>query len=186
MFKVVYDFSQFKRLNNSLRRVVESVLERRDVQSHIAEAVRRDIVTQTRRGVSVVTGQKFKSLSEGWIELRKKIILATSVPEWVSAKKSNLSLSGQLLDSLDYKLFGVGLGFEARFYFRGTHSPYQYRGKSGKMVTVGKRIANEKLADYVEVERPFIGVRQKLQDDLIRYIIDTLRVSITKLEREGV
>ncbi|MEM4359721.1 MAG: hypothetical protein QXT45_04275 [Candidatus Bilamarchaeaceae archaeon] len=147
--------------------------------------VKNDIVGQTRSGISVVTGRPFKPLKEGWIKIRQKIIANMGARPFVSASRSNLSLSGELLDSLDYNIEKTGLAFRAKFKFVGTHKPYRYLGSRGKMVTIGGRISNDELAKILDRDRPFIGVRPKLQEIIISHIVDKIRLEISKSNMRG-
>jgi hypothetical protein len=143
----------------------------------IGNIVIDDIKYQTRLGRSPITGQKFEPLSLKWKKERGEIAKATKTHEAYSQNRSNLTLTGQLLDSMQKKLLKEGI----QISFEGNHKPYRKKysdrsKKSGGTYPVGKTIKNEDLATYVaERGRAFFGVREKILEQLKKVVIKHIR-----------
>jgi hypothetical protein len=139
--------------------------------SDIAEVAITDIKYQARRGVSTETDSKFKPLSSRWIKQRQKIAQSTAVHEAFQANRSNVTITGQLLDAMSKVLTKTGIAI----VFKGIHKPYLAKRvrKSGNR-TIGKPIDNETLSEYVNEVRPFFKIREslipRLKNIVIRYI----------------
>ena len=183
-FKVTLKSDSLARAEASVRDGLKKVLNGAQLKRDIGDTVIQDIQFQTRKA-------NFAPLSEKWIKERKQIAKATAVHEAYSPRRSNLTLSGQLLDSLQMVNSNNGV-FE--FKFVGDHepykAPYQTQWKRlGKIVrssrsglrTIGKKIKNEKLATYVQEQgREFVKLRPalvpRLRTIILRYIRRSSRV----------
>ena len=146
-----------------------------ELLDQLGDVMIKDIKFQARRGVNSITGGKFIPLSKKWIAEREKISQAQPVNEAFKANRSNVTLSGQLLDSLR-RLSSNGI---LKIFFQGIHRPYrakysEIRKKQASTREIGKPIENSKLAQYANEIRPFFYVREKLLPQLksvvIRYI----------------
>lgn len=183
MFKVQFDTSALRGLSEAAKKAVEEVVKNSSFKNELAQAVVDDIRGVTRSGKSVVTGKKLKPLTERWIETREKIISFQGAPSFVTPRKSNISLSGQLLDSLGYKIRGDGVSsFEVIYLFTGSRKPYRYQGTT-KIVTLRSRVTNDELSKILDEKYQFIGIRDKLQSQLVKRLVDYYRVTISKLTR---
>lgn len=82
----------------------------------LKEEIPRIIRVRTRLGKGVENGQitKLKPLSENYIKARKK----TSLSEFTKPTRSNLTLTGKMLDSI----IGIRLGLRFIFTFKDTES----------------------------------------------------------------
>lgn len=139
--------------------------------SEIAEVAITDIKFQARKGVSTETNSKFKSLSPKWIKQRQKIAQATPVHETFKPNRSNITITGQLLDAMSKMLTKSGIAI----VFKGLHNPYFInRVRKSGIRTVGKKISNDDLSGYVNEVRPFFKIREsllpRLKNIVIRYI----------------
>ena len=138
--------------------------------SEVADVAIKDIQFQARRGVTP-DGTKFKPLSSRWIKERQKIALADSTHETFRANRSNITITGQLLDAMGKMLSKSGI----YILFKGIHRPYQARRvrRDGNR-TIGKPISNDQLSGYVNEVRPFFKIREsllpRLKNIVIRYI----------------
>lgn len=147
-----------------------SIVKEPALLSEIAEVAITDIKFQARRGVSS-DGNKFKALSRRWISQRDKISQATKVHETFKANRSNITITGQLLDAMSKMLTKSGIAI----IFKGIHRPYQARRvrKDGNR-TIGKPLTNDLLSEYIEQTRPFFKIREsllpRLKNIVIRYI----------------
>jgi hypothetical protein len=192
MFTFKVSDQSIKDVEQSVRDVFEKVIKNEKMLSEVGETVVTDIKFQTRRGVSPVTGERFKPLKQSWINKREAIAFVSSTDPAFSKNRSNLTLSGQLLDALRMSVAGVG---KIKLFFEGSHQPYlaKYveifkrkrpvrggfttirKGRSGSR-QVGNILPNELLAQYVaENGRPFMGVRDTLKPRLNRIVIAYIR-----------
>lgn len=155
----------------SIREELRATLKRPALLSEVAEVAIKDIQFQARRGVSTQTQGRFKPLSAKWIKERQKISEATPVHETFKANRSNVTITGQLLDAMSKVLTKTGIAI----VFKGLHQPYlANRVRKSGVRTIGKKIPNETLAGYVEQVRPFFMIRDsllpRLKNIVIRYI----------------
>lgn len=105
----------------------------------------RIIRVRTRLGYSVKEdGQSRKTLDElddGYIKTRKKLKKLGILSKDTRPRKSNLTLTGQLLDSLKTKKASKGRVIV---------------GPSG--IRSGETLTNEKLSEYVSKRRPYLNL----------------------------
>jgi len=142
VFKVKIDSKQFDRIEESLLSKFNKVANSEDLKSAAADLVISDIKFQTRRGVSIPDGRSLPGQA-------------------FSAKRSNLTLSGQLIESLKSRFITRGV----EVFPDGDHEPYRYKGKRGKIVTSGEKIKNSKLAEHLKKKGfDFIGVRDSIKE----------------------
>lgn len=171
--KISIDEQSLKNVENNIRKSFEKVIRNQTMMKDVSDTIIKDIQFQTRSGKSIPLNQRFPPLTKGWRDRRKEI--KSQRHNAFSPNRSNLTLSGQLVDSLKSIVVGAG-----RFIIKasGIHQPYYYEGKRGQRVQVGSKIDNEKLSQYVaEQGRPFIGVRKELIPRLKRIIIGYVRRS---------
>jgi len=194
-FKIKFRDDLFRVVTKEAKAALQESMRSKKLGEDIGRVVIRDIQVQTRSGKSIPSGGRLKPLSKSWIKLRKEIISANGAESYVKPTRSNLSLSSQLLNSMSFNQKQTGRGLEISFFFKGTHEPYKLpykkswtvknafgRGKntvfnSNKtgMRIIGKRIQNEKLAEYIERTRPFIGVRPQVQATLRELVLREVR-----------
>ena len=126
-----------------------------------------DLIRQTtRKGTSTVTDQRFKPLSKPWIKKRDKIASSQGTHPTYAAKRSNLTLSGQLIDSIKRSV----VGRMVTIFFDGSHLPYRMKTRNG-ISRVGKIISNSKLAQYVaDGGRPFFGFSKAFESKLLTQV----------------
>jgi hypothetical protein len=162
------------KIESDIRRKAEALIKNPEILNELADTVIQDIKYQTKRGVSAKTGERLMGLSDSWKKRRAKIASSISTGELFSVNRSNLTLSGQLLDSISKKISSV-----VTIFFDGDHMPYRVRRKDGTgSYNVGERIKNEKLAEYVQEKRPFFAVRDSLIPRLKKIVIKYIRRNI--------
>lgn len=179
-------------VENNLRVAINKVLSNRGMLSQIADDVIQDVKFQSRRGYSIPNNARFKDLKSSWIETRKQIGKVGGVGDAFSPRRSNITVSGQLLDSMDKTIPGKG---QFRIIFKGSHEPYLaeyknsfFRRVNGKrkrinperqgIRVIGEKLSNEKLAGYIaEGGRPFVGVRTFMHIRINKIIVDHIRRS---------
>lgn len=201
-FRIKVNTQSIDRASATTRRFIEQVLRDEKLKKDAANTVINDIKFQSRRGKSPVTGSNFKKLSESWIAERSGIIKTEGKPPYVSRNRSNISLSGQLLDSLvSIPANTSRTSLDIKIRFGGTHLPYKSaykkswkvrnafgRGQTLTFVskktgirTIGKRIRNEELAEYVQEDRPFMAIRPQIQKRLSALVQSEVRRQGLKL-----
>jgi hypothetical protein len=180
-FTVKIKDDSLKRVEGSMRNSLTKVLNSPAMAKELGEVIISDIQFQTRKS-------SFKPLTEDWIKERKQIAKATPTHQAYSPRRSNLTLTGQLLDSLKLVSYAAG---KYLFKFVGDHKPYKApyvtqfkRGKSivntgrSGLRTIGEPIKNEKLAEYVQDQgRKFVKIRKELTPRLQRIIMAYIRRS---------
>ena len=196
-FKLEFKKELFRQQSESFVKRVTQALQSSQLAKKIAETYITDLKFQVRRGQSLATNQKFKGLSEPWIKKRRRIIANSGSPPFVTAKKSNLSLSGTFLNSLKGFPNLLQKGLEVNFSFEGDHDPYKMKPlKSWKVrnafgsgknktfkrrkempaeLTVGRLISNDQLYTYLKRDRPFVGIRPQTQTKLKQLVIEEVR-----------
>lgn len=127
----------------------------------IAKRVVLAIQTKTRLGVSPVTDKKLKPLTENTIERRKLLSRYNKTHEMFSPERSNLTLTGALVDAIRYE-------FRTReqkimFSLPGTHPGYS-TGKGKRTATVPFSII---LRGQREMGRDFLGLSDKMRKTLL-------------------
>lgn len=184
---------------------LKEIVKSPELLNEIGDIAIKDIQFQARRGKNPITGGSFIPLSKKWIEKRQKISEVTDVHEAFKANRSNITLTGQLLNSLR-KYY---TGNKITLFFAGFHNPYKAkyleyftrkkkkrRINMGRTVkgfqtsaggisyvntgregtyTVGKRISNDKLSGYVNELRPFFKIRDSLLPRLKNIVIRYIR-----------
>lgn len=179
-FKIKVNTQSIRTLEKASKDFLQEVLQDIDLNLQLGFEVIRDIQFQSRRGNSIPNNTKFKALSESWIKLRKRIIDTQSAPSYVQFRRSNISLSGQLLNSMTVVRQRRPSGAEINVEFEGRHEPYKVKrltefkrqkpggrsktvnvktGNSGNY-EVGESIPNSLLAKYLRLQgREFLGIR---------------------------
>lgn len=166
---VTVDTSKLKEKTEKVRKAIRNILADPSVMAEISSTLEVDIKRQTRSGKDP-DGKKYKDLSPQWVKRRQQIVNAKH-PAY-SKERSNLTLTGELLDAL--RIFPaeiVGLSRKILYEFKGMHSAY--KTKDGKEST---KISNEELAEYVQDQgRKIIGVRESLIPRIKRILIAAIR-----------
>lgn len=174
-FDVKVNQESLKNVEANVRTVIDRVFNNKQMLQLIGQTVIDDVKFQTRRGKSIPQGgSSFDSLSPKWIAERQKIAAVQKVSDVFKSNRSNLTITGELLDSMDVvKVKKGGLTID----FVGKHSPYRAQSTRGTGVkTIGKPIDNKLLAKYVaENGRPFMGVRLALKQRLNRIVVGFIR-----------
>jgi len=163
--------SSLQKAKNDTSRLLKEVIRDTALLNEIGEATVRDIKGQTRRGVSNVTEEKFKSLTPKWVQKRTEIAKSSGPSDVFSPKRSNLSLTGQLVNSIIY-VVDRGL---VRIFADGDRKPYSYRTKKGEIKEIKSKIDNAELSRLVSKDRPFIGVRKRFEQNILQIVNRFLR-----------
>jgi|694.fasta_scaffold02549_29 hypothetical protein len=151
------------RLESDVKFKLKSVLENKQMLNEVGTLAVDMLKFSSRKGTSPVTGEKFKRLSKPWIKKRAKIAESTRIHPAYSKSRSNLTLTGQLMDAITHSV----VGRTVRIVFDGFHEPYSIKTKKG-ISRVGKRIRNADLARFVaEAGRAFFGFGRVMEQKLL-------------------
>lgn len=151
------------RLEADTKFKIKSILSNKQMLNEVGTLATDMLKFSSRKGTSPVTGEKFKRLTKPWIKRREKIAESTRVHPAYAKSRSNLTLSGQLMDSITHSVIGRTI----RIVLDGFHEPYSIKTKTG-ISRVGKRIRNADLARYVtEAGRAFFGFGRVMEQKLL-------------------
>lgn len=155
-FKINED--SLKNVEKSVRVAFDKAISNANMLNEIGKTIADDVREQTRKGKSIPSGLKdFKLLKESWIKRKTRLDKFNETDAAYEEGGSNLTFTGQLLNSFKHKIIGKGM---LELFFDGNHKPY----KSPTGSPVGKEIMNKDLADYVaKGGRPFVGVRPAIR-----------------------
>jgi hypothetical protein len=171
-FKVKLDLNSLKATEMITKKAINNVLSSKTAMEEMGEVMITQVQFETRRGNSIRLGTKFKSLSESWIEVRKRL---ASTAQAFSPRRSNVTASGQLLESLRSIFVSKGL---VQVKHIGTHKPYTTT--DGKKL--GGQIDNDLLATYVQKNRPYLGVNDRAQKQIEKLLVAYIRRSARVLK----
>jgi hypothetical protein len=175
--KIEFDSNSIKRVEAQTKLAFEKVISSKKLLDEVGKTVVTDIQFQTRRGQSIPENARLKPLSSRWIKDRQLIADATDTNQVYSPKRSNLTLTGQLLDALSWRIVTDKKGTIETF-FKGIRRPYFRKSKrTGKVTEIKTKISNEELAEYVQRDRPFVGVRDQVVRRIKNIVISYLRRS---------
>lgn len=170
-------------LEKSVRDAFNKAIRSKAMLTEIGDEIVTDIKDQTQnKAKSIPLQSRLKSLSKAWVKRRARLAEFNDTDPAYQATKSNLTFTGQLLNSLKHKILGVG---KLEVFFDGTHQPY--KGVKGK--NLGKPISNEDLAGYVaENGRPFVGIRPLMQRKITRIVRTYVRraLNVAKLLKQNI
>ena len=172
---VKFDKESIKRVEEQTRTAFEKVIANRKLLNEVGEIVVTDIQFQTRRGQSIPNNARLKPLSKKWRETRGQIADATDTHPAYSQRRSNLTLTGQLLDALTWRIVKSGV---IETLFKSTRRrAYFFRRLDGRITKRETTISNEELAEYVQKDRPFVGIRPQITDRIKIKVLEYLRRS---------
>lgn len=152
-FKLKFDT---KKASKQLKKKIDKVIESDRWKDEAARLAIKNIQGQTRLQKNISTGESQKKISKKW-EKRKKQ-LAKNNPKGASfgPSKSNLTVTGQLLESLKR------IDDKKTVIIEPTESRTPYKNKDGSFQK--NPPTNKKLAEYLaEKDFIFIGHNEKLR-----------------------
>lgn len=164
-FKIKFNEASISGLEKNVKDAFKKVIASNAMLNEVGKLVTEDIVETTRGERSIPDGlNHLKLLKESWITRKKRLASTNTKDSAYEEGKSNLTFTGQLLNSLKWKILGPG---KIQTFFKGNHAPYV----SGTGAKSGKSIKNEDLAKYVAIAgRPFIGVRPAIRVRIQRLV----------------
>lgn len=165
---IKFDFDPLLALNNVKKNIINTINKslNKSFMESVGKILAEDIVRRTRLGYGVKKSNdprvKLKPLSSKYIEFRKK--RSRDLYNLTSTKRSNLTFTGQLLNSLTSKSDRNG---KITLFFKGKHKNLD-----------GSLMDNGLLANYVSKDRPFFGPTdrelQRLKTNIKNQILKSL------------
>lgn len=148
-----FDASSLANVQDNVKRAFEKVISNTRMLNEIGESITTDVIDQTRvKEKSIPLKSDLKLLKESWIKGRSKLSETNVTDAEYQPGRSNLTFTGQLLNSLKWRVLKAGV---LEMFFDGMHKGYTKGSKD---------LSNEKLAQYVaEGGRPFFGVRPAMR-----------------------
>lgn len=178
-FKVKISQKSLDQASAQTKKILNDVLKDPVLLNEVGLVAQTDIKGQTRSGNSIPLNQKLKPLSESWKEKRKGIAEASGASDVFSKTRSNLSLTGQLIESVKYEVNKNQVTIAAQ----GERKPYQYKTKKGDLKTIKSDLDNSELSEYVSKDRPFIGLREKVKERILSLALRFMRRSLNQLKK---
>lgn len=160
---------KFVSLRKDIQGLINSNLQQVKLLNEIGEITIKDIQLQTRKGKSIPTKGSQPDITKKWGDRRKRLATVNATRRSFKPYFSNLTFSGQLLDSLkvtieDFKSVLIRP--------EGDHDPYQ--GIKGK--PLGKVIENVTLTQYlIDKKRLFLGISKEARDKIAIAVKRTFR-----------
>lgn len=172
--KLKFNEQSISRVENETREKLKKIFQEPALLSQVADVAIKDIKFQARRGKNPITGGNFIPLSKEWIKRRGELAKTNTTNEAYKQNRSNITFTGQLLDSLSKKITRSGISI----IFSGIHRRYvrsiSNLKRSKKEPKTQPQLTNDQLAQYVGEIRPFFYIRETLLPQLksvvIRYI----------------
>ena len=167
---IKFNFDSKKYLENINNNVTKKIVKSIDTKfmTKTGEILADDIARRTRLGFGVKkSGQtrvKLRELTPKYVDFRKKN--KKKLINLTRPSKSNLTFTGQLLNSLKAKSDGTG---RVTIFFKGDHKNLD-----------GSKMKNGLLANFVSKKRPFLGPSnrelQRLRTRIKNNILKSLNV----------
>ena len=140
-FKFSIKPNQFLRVEQRLKKDVESILSSEALKTAIGEFSVERLRYQARLGKPLNASESLPNLQPSTVKTRAYLAKYNSTHPTYATARSNLTLTGELLDSLSYSDLG---DFKLKISFKGEHS--RYKSRNGYF---GKAIKNQTIAGYL-------------------------------------
>lgn len=168
MPKVKIDMRAVEKRLNKIKDDIKSDALKDDIGK---ESVRY-IKGKTRSGTNLETGKKHAPLKDSSIRARQYLDDFNSTDNTYSPKRSNVTFSGQLVESMKFEKVARGVNI---LFPSDIRKPYKTANKSGKAYS------NKKIYEYlVEQGRGFLGIDDTLKKNITSIIRRFLRRSLRK------
>lgn len=165
-----------KGIGNNLKKIARLAVEEKTHLDQLAIVVQKSIVGNARLGRDP-NGEKFKELTESTIERKAKLAKVNETSDFYRKRKSNLTFTGQLLNSFKYKITQSTLTIQ--FFFEGFRKPY----KGLRKEALETLATNKLLAAKLEKDRPFSFISDKTKDVLVNLIRRKIRQQLTNFRK---
>lgn len=150
------------------RKFIEGVKRQDRWKDDAAELAIKNIQIETRKQKFIKDGSSQPAIGEPWKERKRELAKYNTKGKSYSPNKSNLTFTGQLLESLQRAKHKTKVIIEPT----GTREPY--RDKNG--VIKSKKLTNKKLAGYLKEQgRYFLGYNDKLKKAVKKKLLEHIR-----------
>lgn len=166
-----------EKIQSSLRIMLDKFVSSKKVLDQIGEFSRDRIYSFAKSGKSLFGDdpKKFMSLSRGYINYRKKLEQTSQMGDLFSPSRSNLTLTGQMLDALKYKIKSGSAMVEVFVEASARNDTPQLTKRPKK----GPRLNNAQVAESLAKRgRKFIGMDRLGRDRIKKLIIKELRIAL--------
>ena len=166
MAKVTINKSLLNRKLQDLKRSQISRINR----SGILNDVLKDLKSEIRRGINPQTGRPYKRLAKSTIENRSRYSSVNNTHSSFKASLSNVTFTGQLLDSLKQTITSFRKNIRITIRATGTHQGYSLI-KGGRT----KSVLNSNLVSFLKDKGfPVLNISKNRIDILRRKIVRKL------------
>jgi len=173
MAKVI--IKNIAKVEESVRKKLADAIQSDELLGEIGETLVKNIKAKARLGKEPESDNAFAPLDggkRGTIYQRKKMAAYNPVGDFFRAPKSNLTFSGQLLDSIIYVVKKVGGFKQIQIGPKGKRRPYLNKDGS---VREGGIETNEELGTIHQSTRRFLGVSDRMKQQVINKVKAHLR-----------
>ena len=178
-FKVKVDYPQAK-INSRITREVNDILGEEELSKIIGNIVVERVAFSAKRGKPLNDSKDFPTLDDKTIERRAELSEFNKTTNVYKADRSNLSFTGQLLNSLSFVKL-KSKAFLVEIMFSGNRTPYKTGPKSTAKLTDANR-TNQALAETLNDKGFTVFSAKGIESEkaLIRRIVNEVRSYIRK------
>jgi hypothetical protein len=178
-FKIKVNYPRVA-INSRIVRQVNELLGEDGLSIEVGEIVQERIRFSARRGKPLNDSGSFKPLAPSTVENRQDLSGYNSTIDVYSPARSNLSFTGQLLNSIRYRK-AKAQGFLIEILFSGDRNPYKTGPNSTAKLTDANR-TNQALAKTLDDIGFTVFSKKGIEGnkELIRRIVNTVRSYIRK------
>lgn len=154
----------FARIKAAAKEMEYNKEMRKEIGAFVVDRIQRT----ARSGKSIADGQSFNPLKPSTVKFRESLAKYNQTHPLFKPKRSNLTITGQLIDSVKYTIKGSIIDVRPS----GTHKPYNTKpGKKRGGWDSSEAKSNEAIAkDLLDQGRVFIGLDKTGQDRVLRIL----------------
>jgi len=130
------------RIESVLKKRINDAIQDPALLDELGKVTVERIRFEARREKPLNENRKFRPLSEGWIKVRKYLAKYNNTPPFFALKRANVTITGQLLNSLTFKIIQSRAAIN--IFFTGDRKPYL--GKNGPIPLSPNGKTNEQVA----------------------------------------
>ena len=178
MSKTSVKITGIKGIEQATKKAIGLIDKDRELFKDLGETVVGQITGSAKAGRDL-NKTKFKNVSDSWRDRRVKLAAVNNTDPLFQgkSKKSNLTFTGQLLNSFTYRVNMTALSLG--FLFKGSRKPY----KGLRKPELDGPSTNAELASKIEETRPFVFISQKLNQILTLKVIKALRRNLQNYKK---
>lgn len=176
MNKTRVKISGIKELRDSTLKIIRTGIESKETLNEVGQIIQKSIVGAAKTGKDP-EGNKFKELSKSWIDRKQKLSRVNETSEFYRKSRSNLSFTGQFLNSFKFAIDSSKLSL--RFFFDGVRKPY----KGLRKEALDGVKTNKELAQRIEETRPFVMLSKKTESIVIILIKRKIRQQLNNFKK---